>query len=420
VSDAAIRVRGLAKEYTIGQLGGMRYDTLRDQLAALARGRRRDRSDRKVWALSDVSFEVSPGEVMGIIGRNGAGKTTLLRILSRITEPTRGTAEFRGRVGSLLEVGAGFHPELTGRENIFLNGSILGMKRSETTVKLDQIVDFAGVETYLDTPVKRYSSGMYVRLAFAVAAHLEPEILLIDEVLAVGDAEFQKKCLGKVESIGRSGRTVVFVSHTMPTILRLCDRTILLSRGTVAADGPSQEVVAQYLVSEEGAISARSWSDETAPGGLVARLRSVRVIDERGEGVETVDVRRPVGIEICWHTVVDGEVMRPQIMVANEQGVHAFNAMDTSASWLEPCMAGEYRATAWIPGNLLNEGRMTVSVFVSTLAPEKTIHHAAERDAVSFQVLDPVEGDSAKGVFVGQWHGAVRPLLDWDVERVAR
>src|SRR5829696_8295834 len=258
MSEVAIRVEGVGKKY---RLGARRegYKTLRDALAGAAKaparvvrglaGRNGNGADSRndFWALRDVSFELARGEVLGVIGSNGAGKSTLLKILSRITHPTTGDIEIHGRVGSLLEVGTGFHPELSGRENIYLNGAILGMPRAEVRRKFDEIVDFAGVEQFLDTPVKRYSSGMYVRLAFAVAAHLEPEILVVDEVLAVGDASFQRKCLDKMKDVGEHGRTVLFVSHNMPAITRLCDRTILLDEGRILKDGPSHQVVGTYL-----------------------------------------------------------------------------------------------------------------------------------------------------------------------------
>jgi lipopolysaccharide transport system ATP-binding protein len=298
----AIQARGLAKEYRIGHLHGG-YDTLREHAIELGqRVLRRDFSrppSNTIWALSGVDFDVEQGEVVGIIGRNGAGKTTLLRLLSRITEPTKGYADVRGRLGSLLEVGTGFHPELTGRENIFLNGAILGMRRQEIVRRFDEIVEFAGVERFLDTPVKRYSSGMYVRLAFSVAAHLEPEILIVDEVLAVGDAEFQRRCLGRMEEIGRSGRTVLFVSHNMQAVARLCSRSILLESGKVVCDAPTDDVIARYLQGASGTASEISWGDD-GPGGDVARLRSVRVIDATGSTAHAVEVREPVGIEVSF------------------------------------------------------------------------------------------------------------------------
>jgi lipopolysaccharide transport system ATP-binding protein len=416
---SAIVAEGLSKQYRIGQLQ-RGYGTLRDALAGAGR-RVLDRAGHvhhrheSIWALDDVSFEVAEGEVLGVIGKNGAGKSTLLKILTRITTPTRGRAEIRGRVGSLLEVGTGFHQELTGRENIFLNGAILGMKRREIQRKLDDIVEFSGVAKFIDTPVKRYSSGMYVRLAFSVAAHLEPEILLVDEVLAVGDAEFQRRCLGRMEDLGASGRTVLFVSHNMPAVARLCDRAVLLRGGRVELVGAAPDVVAHYLQTESGSASTRSWPDlAQAPGDDLVRLRAVRVVDERGEVVEAADVRRPVGIEITFEVLRDGVPVFPKLKLLDSQGDVAFNALDTRERWHEPSPPGEHVATAWIPGNLLGEGLYTVDVNVCSLGGPKLTPHAASPDAVSFTVQDPVEGDSARGRYTGSLRGAVRPLLDWD------
>jgi lipopolysaccharide transport system ATP-binding protein len=422
MSTVAIRAEGLSKQYRIGERQGG-YDTFRDSFARTAKSLvTRDRSGifsrERMWALRDASFEIEAGQAVGIIGRNGAGKTTLLRVLSRITEPTEGYAELRGRLGSLLEVGTGFHPELTGRDNIFLNGAILGMRRREIVQRFDEIVEFSGVEQFIDTPVKRYSSGMSVRLAFSVAAHLEPEILLVDEVLAVGDAEFQRKCLGKMQAIGQEGRTVCLVSHNMQAITRLCERAILMEKGAVIEDGRSADVVATYLQAGAGSTSVRSWEDPAeAPGNELVRLRSVRIIDGEARTTDSVDVREPVGIEISFDVLSNGPPVRPQIMLTNEQGVMAFTAMNTDPVWRESSPPGTYSTIAWIPGNLLNEGLMTVTVFVSTLSSGKTIQHVLERDIAAFHVVDPVEGDSSKGDHVGQWHGAVRPLLDWTTER---
>src|SRR4051812_1002995 len=278
-----VTVENLGKQYRLGTQSAA-YSTIRESLTNRILGRNGGGENATIWALRDVSFEITPGEVLGIIGRNGAGKSTLLKILSRVTEPTKGRVELHGRVGSLLEIGTGFHPELTGRENIFLNGAILGMMQKEILRKFDDIVGFSEVEKFLDTPVKRYSSGMYVRLAFAVAAYLEPEILLVDEVLAVGDASFQRKCLDRMKDVGQRGRTVLFVSHNMPAITRLCDRTILLDGGTVLEDGPSHKVVGSYLRSGLGTTAEREWSTAAAaPGNDIARLRSVRVRTESGE-----------------------------------------------------------------------------------------------------------------------------------------
>src|SRR3954449_10001229 len=277
-SEPAIRVQGLGKRYRLWT--GDQPTTLSDRISRVTDAFRRRAHEehhparREIWALKDVSFDVAPGEVLGVIGRNGAGKSTLLKVLTRITAPTSGRAAIRGRVSSLLEVGTGFHPELTGRENVFLNGAILGMKRREIIRKLPDIVEFSGIDQFMDTPVKRYSSGMYVRLAFSVAAHLEPEIMLVDEVLAVGDAEFQRRCLGRMESFSGTGRTVLFISHNMQTINQLCDRVMWLDEGRVAEVGDPSQVVTHYLHSTSYASSAHiSWpDDESAPGDELVRL----------------------------------------------------------------------------------------------------------------------------------------------------
>jgi len=287
--QSAIQVQDLSKRYHIGRRQG--YQTLREKLTDLAAapfrrlrsfGRSSDREEDTIWALRDVSFEVASGEVIGIIGRNGSGKSTLLKILSRITEPTSGRAELRGRVGSLLEVGTGFHPELSGRENVFLSGAILGMSRREIREQFDQIVDFSGIGKFLDTPVKRYSSGMRVRLGFSVAAHLKPEILLVDEVLAVGDAEFQKQCLGKMGDVAHQGRTVLFVSHNMDAVLKLCGRTVLLANGRCVCCGPTADVVERYLEAACGQHSGLVDLREHAgrPNGMRRMIQSLGLLAE--------------------------------------------------------------------------------------------------------------------------------------------
>jgi lipopolysaccharide transport system ATP-binding protein len=416
----AISATGLSKRYRIGQFD-TGYGTLRESIVHLARratGRehRNPDAERDIWALKDVSFEVDEGAAVGVIGRNGAGKSTLLKILTRITTPTEGRAHIRGRVGSLLEVGTGFHPELTGRENVYLNGSILGMKRRELGLKLPDIVEFAGIEKFMDTPVKRYSSGMYVRLAFSVAAHLEPEILLVDEVLAVGDAEFQKRCLGRMEELGGSGRTVLFVSHNMQAIAQLCDRAIWLDQGVVVADGPSSDVVADYLQAGHGTGSSQTWEADEAPGDDLVRLRYARVVQD-GEEAQAVDVRHPVGIEIGFTVLRNGGPPTfPKIKLVDQRGDVAFNAMDTSTRWLDVTPPGNYVSTAWIPGNLLNEGLVEVQIAIVSLAAPKLWPHSVAK--VSFHVQDFGEGDTAKGLFTGQWKGVVRPLLDWTTEEL--
>lgn len=411
-------MEGLGKRYQLGATTGGRssYRSLRDEIAGVfRRSERRPEEAPELWALRNVSFELAPGERVGVIGRNGAGKSTLLKLLSRIISPTEGRAEIRGRVGSLLEVGTGFHPELSGRDNISLAAAILGMRRREVESKLDQIVAFAGVERFLDTPVKRYSSGMYLRLAFAVAAHLEPEILLVDEVLAVGDADFQKKCLGRMQEIGETGRTVVFVSHSMASVLRLCDRVILFDQGGVLADGRPREVIRKYLDSGLGSSAEREWTGiENAPGDSVVRLKAVRVI-QAGGVTEEIHIEKDVAIEVeYWHLSSDPSLFPSvNLHVTNEDGVSLFVTNDfNNAEWATtPRREGVVTALCTIPGNFLAEGRLFVRLGISTYNP--TSVHVAVDDAVSFQVVDRSVGFGARGPFVGDWPGVVRPKLDW-------
>ena len=304
MSEYAIRVENLGKQYRIG-VSLARYRTLREALVEtvniqtrLARASE-ERANSQIWALRDVSFDVPKGQVLGVIGRNGAGKSTLLKILSRVTEPSEGFAEIHGRVGALLEVGTGFHPELSGRENIYLNGAILGMKRAEIDAKFDEIVSFAEVEKFIDTPVKRYSSGMYLRLAFAVAAHLEPDILVVDEVLAVGDAEFQRRCLGKMSEVAKEGRTVLFVSHNMSAILRLTDEGILLDKGRLVLRGPTREVVDTYMASGFSQTGQRNWDeDEIPPDAKPFRPVAIRLVDKNQRVIDTIRSTEPVTISM--------------------------------------------------------------------------------------------------------------------------
>ncbi|MGO9662533.1 MAG: ABC transporter ATP-binding protein [Polyangia bacterium] len=414
MSEIAIHVDRLGKQFAIGTGRAYRYQTIQDALknAALAPLRMvRKSATASIWALRNVSFEVKQGEVVGIIGRNGAGKSTLLKVLSRITEPTEGSATIHGRVASLLEVGTGFHPELTGRENIYLNGAILGMKRAEIVRKFDEIVAFAEVERFIETAVKHYSSGMYLRLAFAVAAHLEPEILLVDEVLAVGDAKFQRKCMDKMEDVSHKGRTVLFVSHNMPAVTRICPRTILLDEGGVLKDGPSHEVVGAYLSTGIGTTAERRWKPDKAPGNALARLVSVRVLNDNGEVAVAADIRKAVGVEMEYEVLEGGHRIVPSFDFINEDGVCAFAAMDTTASAQRPREPGRYISAAWIPPNFLSEGTLIVGAGLSTADPRIVIYH--ERDAVAFQVVDTMSGDSARGDYAGPFPGVVRPMLRW-------
>jgi lipopolysaccharide transport system ATP-binding protein len=425
--QTSLAVDRLSKRYRLGArqsrqdtLGGMVLDLARRPLANL-RGLRslttfgsdETAEDDVIWALKDVSFEIKSGETVGIIGSNGAGKSTLLKILSRITQPTRGTAIVNGRVSSLLEVGTGFHPDLTGRENIYLNGAILGMSRKEIDRKFDDIVDFSDVSRFIDTPVKRYSSGMGLRLAFSVAAHLEPEILMVDEVLAVGDLRFQKKCLGKMGEVARAGRTVLYVAHNMPAISRLCQRAILMGEGRIIQDGPVHEVISTYLNSGLGTSAAREWPDlARAPGGEIVRLCAVRVLDEDGDIADAVDIRRPVRIVMEYEVLKSGYVLMPHVYLSNEEGVCAFGAQDLDPEWRgRKRPTGRYVSTVWIPGNLLAEGMLFVDANMITLEP--FIFQYQSRSAVAFLVTDSLEGDSARGDWTGHIPGVVRPMFKW-------
>ena len=424
MAPVALRVDGMGKQYRLSG-GRPPYDTFADALRrTLATPLRwvRERGHARLpvtfWALKDVSFEVPVGQAVGVIGRNGAGKSTLLKILSGVAEPTTGQAAVWGTMGALLEVGTGFHPELTGRENVYLYGAILGMRRAEVARKFDEIVAFAGIEKFIDTPAKRYSSGMYMRLAFAVAAHLETSILLVDEVLAVGDAEFQKRCLQKMEQVGSQGRTVVFVSHDMAAVTRLCSRAILLDQGRVVHDGGSTEVVHQYL--HGGAIhgaAIREWpAIATAPGDEVARLRAVRVLDAQGMPAPEVDIRRPVRIEVDFWNLRPESRPSVTLHLFDGRGTCLFATNDfVSEGWKEgPRAKGLLRSTCIIPGNFFAEGLVSVLAAISSYG-HVTVH-ALERDAVAFTIVDHSEGDGVRGPYTGEWPGVVRPMLDWKMQ----
>ena len=417
-----IKVENLSKQYRIGAREAS-YGTLRETIVDLAwapvrrlRNRNENGTNHTIWALKDVSFEVNPGEVVGVIGRNGAGKSTLLKVLARITEPTGGKVELYGRVASLLEVGTGFHPELTGRENILLNGAILGMRKAETERKFDEIVAFAEVEKFIDTPVKRYSTGMYLRLAFAVAAHLEPEILIVDEVLAVGDANFQRKCLDKMETVAQQGRTVLFVSHNMQAIVRLCPRAILLKEGSVAMDGVSRKVSAAYLDTGLSTTAAREWPIiEEAPGDSTVRLRAVRVRGGDGSVTDVLDVRECIRLEIEYDVLKPGRRLSGGLILNNAEGVCVFSSADFSPESIDkqdPSFTGRRVTSCEIPSNLMTEGAFTISVAVYALF-EGVHTHALTQDIVGFTVFDPIEGDSARGIYTGPVAGVVCPRLEW-------
>jgi homopolymeric O-antigen transport system ATP-binding protein len=433
MSDVAIRVQNLGKVYDL-RARRAPQPMLREVLTTLVVApvakvatmtrrlfARDDRDAETVtspthfWALRGLSFEIEPAQIVGIIGPNGAGKSTLLKILSRITEPTEGRVEIRGRIGSLLEVGTGFHPELTGRENVYLSGALLGMKSIEIDRRLDEIIAFAEIERFADTPVKYYSTGMYVRLAFAVAAHFEPEVLLVDEVLAVGDVAFQRKCLTKMEEVKEHGRTILLVSHNMAAITRLCERAILISDGTVQKDGPATEIASEYMLRNLRTSAERSWPDPaTAPGDGVVRLHSVRVHNEEGHTTEAVDIRRPVALEMTYDVLEPDHVMLPRFDLFNEAGTCLFATQDPDSEWRRrPRSVGRFTSTAWIPGNLLAEG--VILVAASVVSAERHRQHVHERDAVGFHVIDNIHirPGAGTGAIEAPLPGLLRPLLRW-------
>lgn len=419
MSDIAIRVNNVGKYYRINTQSDY-YPTLRDSIVEMVKWPVRvlkygiPTSHEIIWALRNVSFEVKTGEVLGVIGRNGAGKSTLLKILSRVTEPSEGVAEIHGRVGSLLEVGTGFHPELTGRENIFLNGAILGMKRAEIQRKFDEIVDFSGVEKFIDTPVKRYSSGMYLRLAFAVAAHMEPEILVVDEVLAVGDAEFQRKCLGKMSDVASEGRTVLFVSHNMSAILRLTRETIVLDGGKMLMRAPSNEAVDYYLSSGLAMEGERRWrKEEVPPEATPFRPLAMRIRNAQGQIAESVRSVEPLTVELEYQLDNPINGLRVGIYLMNTHGEVIFTSFDTDDpiqyEQYSVRQAGRYVSRCVIPGDLLNEGRYMLGMNASVYRLKR---YFQDEHAMSFNV-------DATGAPGKQWlenrQGFLRPRLNWEI-----
>lgn len=405
-----VRVENLSKQYRIGAQETS-YGTLRESIVEAVRApfaRRRGGNGRvpeTIWALKNVSFEVAPGEVVGIIGRNGAGKSTLLKVLSRITEPTTGRIDLYGRVASLLEVGTGFHPELTGRENIYLNGALLGMRKAEIERKFDEIVAFAELEKFLDTPVKRYSSGMYMRLAFAVASHLEPEILLVDEVLAVGDAAFQKKCLGKMGEVSKEGRTVLFVSHNMTAVRSLCRRAYWFDKGEIAGTGESGQVVLDYI--QRGTLPRleRVWEDPgTAPGDGTVQLRSVSVTPLGQEPDEPITVNSAIQMKAaCWNSV-PGVVLNFSVVLYNLEGIAIFNTGSSPRSFPEGLIEGSFV----IPGDFLNDDTYTIRLLV---VKDASVALFDLPDLLVFEVHD----SERLGNWYGKVLGAVRPNFDWEL-----
>jgi len=406
MSKIAIRAQGLGKLYRIGRRE--RENALRNVLGPLLRAPwkllRREKSET-FWALQDVDLEVKQGEVLGLIGRNGAGKTTLLKILSRITKPTSGWAEIHGRVGSLLEVGTGFHPELSGRDNTYLSGAILGMSKREIERKFDEIVAFAELEKFIDMPVKHYSSGMYVRLAFAVAAHLEPEILFVDEVLAVGDARFQKKCLGKMGQVSREGRTILFVSHNMAAVKALCTRAVLMKEGAVAKSGAVAEVVDDYLLDGAPGASSKEWQDPaTAPGNESIRISYIRIVPPEGNATITVDTGAL--IEIGFDNSLENINLDCTVYVTSGDGVLIFESGHIISSDCDS-RSGSYHLTGRIPEHLLNAGRYSLNVLFG-----KDQRYVLFRmdDVIFFEIENTSTG---RGSNMSVAPGVIRPMLSW-------
>jgi lipopolysaccharide transport system ATP-binding protein len=426
----AIRVEHLSKRYRIGAAQTkFRYGMLRDVLvdvvmspvriagALTGKGMRGSNATSSIWALDDVSFDVDEGRVLGIVGRNGAGKSTLLKVLSRVTEPTKGLVTVRGRVGSLLEVGTGFHPELTGRENIYMNGAVLGMRRAEIEQKFDEIVAFSEVEQFIDTPVKRYSSGMYLRLAFAVAAHLEPEILVVDEVLAVGDAEFQKKCLGKMGDVAQQGRTVLFVSHNMSAILRLTQEAIVLKKGRLIKRAPTQEAVDFYLSSGQAETGERLWEPDEVPGSAAPfKPIALRIKDQRGKVVDTIRSTEPVTVEWEYRLEAPLTGLRVGMYLSTMRGEYVLTAFDVDdAKQYEKFSVrkpGRYYSRCCLPADFLNEGRYSLGVNASSFGVRR---YFMDENALSFNV-DVSGGPGTQWPEMRQ--GPVRPRLDWTIEKV--
>ena len=430
----AISVKNISKRYKIGAAQTkFRYGMLREQIVDAAKAPFRlaasvfrrnnpqlaspNSQQNFIWALEDVSFDLEEGRVLGIVGRNGAGKSTLLKVLTRITEPTKGTVMVRGRVGSLLEVGTGFHPELTGRENIYMNGAVLGMRRAEIESKFDEIVDFSEVSQFIDTPVKRYSSGMYLRLAFAVAAHLEPEILVVDEVLAVGDAEFQKKCLGKMGDVAQQGRTVLFVSHNMSAILRLTQEAIVLNKGRMIMRGPTQQAVDFYLSFGQSQAGERTWdADEVPASSAPFTPISLKVRDMRGKVVDTIRSTEPVTLEFEYKLSSEVTGLRNGLYFSTMRGEYIMTSFDTDdPNLFEKFSArkpGHYISRAVLPADIFNEGRYSVGVNASSFGVSR---YFMDEHALAFNV----DISGAPGT---QWPemrvGPIRPRLDWKIEKL--
>jgi lipopolysaccharide transport system ATP-binding protein len=426
MKDIILKAENISKQYRLGQVGTgtLSHDLNRwwHQIRGkedpyLKIGDTNDRSTKGtsdyVWALQDINFEVERGEVLGIIGKNGAGKSTLLKILSKVTAPTTGSIKSRGRIASLLEVGTGFNPELTGKENIFLNGAILGMTKKEITSKLDEIIEFSGCERYIDTPVKRYSSGMTVRLAFAVAAFLEPEILVIDEVLAVGDAEFQKKAIGKMQDISRGeGRTVLFVSHNMAAVKSLCTRGIVLENGKVVFEGGIGEAISEYLYLDNTVSSKKKYNKSDAPSSEIIRLLETEVVNNRFENKSDYFINEKVGIRIKFEILIETDDLVLGLNLYNNQEIHILSSHQKNQNI--NYKVGVYQTIVWFPNNFLSEGYHFCGIAAMSYIGIFRVHFH-DVNKFSFNIIDEFVENTARGSdYKGKFPGVIRPILDWD------
>jgi lipopolysaccharide transport system ATP-binding protein len=416
----AISVENVSKKFRLGTFGEHHRltEAISDGFKALLSGNFKTLTGdtREFWALENISFQVLKGEVVGIIGHNGAGKSTLLKILSRIVTPTKGRIGVRGRIGSLLEVGTGFHPELTGRENIYLNGAILGMKRSEIRNRFDQIVEFAEVGQFLDTPVKRYSNGMIVRLGFSVAAHMEPDVLIIDEVLSVGDQSFQDRCMGKATELGNQGRAILVVSHNLAAISNICCRALLMDHGSIVLDGPPKQVIEHYLKGMQVDTGKVVWEPATAPASSQIRLHSIGVRNVHSlTSNNQVDIDQPIAIEIEYEVLCEGAINTVQLHLKDENGVFVLSSANAPSMNLaidqtygKPLPLGFYRAECVLPGNFLNDSRYVLNLFLGPEIGKPTIQC---HNVLAFRVLDT---GAMRKEYLGSWYGpAIRPRLAW-------
>ena len=422
----AVEFEHISKLYRLGTIstGTLRQDLQRWWTMRVRRredpwlqiGETNDRSSKGssniVRALHDISFNVATGDVVGIIGKNGAGKSTLLKILSRITTPTTGTIRARGRIGSLLEVGTGFHPELTGRDNIYLNGAILGMSKAEIRRKMDAIVDFSGCERYIDTPVKRYSSGMLVRLGFSVAAHLDPEILVVDEVLAVGDAEFQKKAIGKMQEVNRGeGRTVLFVSHNMAAVCNLCRTGILLENGELRCSGTAAEVIDTYLSGQHEKPADRCFNGEKAPGTSEIKIRRMYFVDTDGHTVSYGLISQRIGLRVEYEVLQDIPAFTHGANLYDATGLHLFTTHDNNEPQAGIVGKGTYQTTLWLPGNILQAGHYTLSFAFMRYNPFEVIYHS--EPLIQLALLDDLEAPTRHPQYKSDLPGLIRPVVEW-------